>query len=359
MMRTFSSFIVLLWLLGCSGVVPDGMIPMLEADPPLVFDVPGGQEDHVAQLFIHRAAMAGYVVTVDVVDGQLVVDAPLDIHEELSELLLAPGEVAIVPGKPAPDGTRSKIVTTLDGQDFIMTNRPLFDQNDISEATVEPVDANAVVITLTDDAAKELTTWTTKNTDKYLLVLMDGELLDAYHVNAGPQQSLTIASRVGTDVDGLGTPTDRRIAAVLNNPRPSGVRQAAGLASEMVVDSDSDAGGGGGGGGGGTSWGSSFFSNMSSGDCRGIASHESVYCDTNMCRGIASRESVYCDDDNCRGVAKGESVYCSSSLCRAWASHESVYCDFDDCRGVANRESVYCNSPQCRAIASGESVYCP
>ena len=65
---------------------------------------------------------------------------------------------------------------------------------------------------------------------------------------------------------------------------------------------------------------SSWFSHLSSNDCKGIASGDKSYCDSNDCKGIASGDKSYCDSNDCKGVASKDKSYCDSNSCKAWAS---------------------------------------
>ena len=44
----------------------------------------------------------------------------------------------------------------------------------------------------------------------------------------------------------------------------------------------------------GAGWSSGYIGSLSSSDCKGIASKDKSYCDTNDCKGIASGDKSYC-----------------------------------------------------------------
>jgi len=106
-------------------------------------------------------------------------------------------------------------------------------------------------------------------------------------------------------------------------------------------------------------WVSGYIASLSPGDCKGIASHDRGWCDTNDCKGIASGDRTWCDTDDCKGVATRDRTWCESSLCKAWATGDRTWCDDNDCKGVATRDRTWCDSAQCKAIATGDRSWCP
>ncbi|HNO26416.1 MAG TPA: hypothetical protein PKK94_25775, partial [Leptospiraceae bacterium] len=42
-------------------------------------------------------------------------------------------------------------------------------------------------------------------------------------------------------------------------------------------------------------------SDISSGDCKGIASGDKSWCTTNDCKGIASKDKSWCKSSDCKG----------------------------------------------------------
>jgi len=105
-------------------------------------------------------------------------------------------------------------------------------------------------------------------------------------------------------------------------------------------------------------WPADYIARLSEADCKGIATSDRAWCETNDCRGIASKDRAYCDSNDCRGVALGDRAYCDTALCRAWALKDRAYCDNNDCRGVALGDFAYCDSAQCKAIARKDPAYC-
>ncbi len=110
-------------------------------------------------------------------------------------------------------------------------------------------------------------------------------------------------------------------------------------------------------------------SELSHGDCQGLASGDASYCDSDDCKGIVKHDSSYCSTDDCKGMAKCDKGYCDSDDCKGIASSDKSYCDSGDCKGIASChticegtgscESSYCNSGQCKAIAKQSKSYCP
>jgi hypothetical protein len=108
-----------------------------------------------------------------------------------------------------------------------------------------------------------------------------------------------------------------------------------------------------------SAWASGYIGSLSSGDCKGIASGDRAWCDTNDCKGIASHDRTWCDTNDCKGVATSDRTWCESSLCKAWATSDRTWCDDNDCKGVATKDRTWCESPQCKAIASSDRTWCP
>ncbi len=106
-------------------------------------------------------------------------------------------------------------------------------------------------------------------------------------------------------------------------------------------------------------WGGDWIAKLSSGDCKGIASGDRSWCDTNDCKGIASGDRSWCDSNDCKGVAAKDRSWCQTSLCKGWASGDRTWCDTNDCKGVASKDRSWCDSAQCKAIASGDRSWCP
>lgn len=106
-------------------------------------------------------------------------------------------------------------------------------------------------------------------------------------------------------------------------------------------------------------WSGGWIASLSSGDCKGIASGDRSWCDTDDCKGIASKDRSWCDSNDCKGVASGDRSWCESSLCKGWASGDRTWCDSNDCKGVASKDRSWCDSGQCKAIASGDRSWCP
>src|SRR5579863_10038003 len=80
----------------------------------------------------------------------------------------------------------------------------------------------------------------------------------------------------------------------------------------------------------GGDWTDGWIAHLSSGDCKGIASHDKSWCDTNDCKGIASGDKSRCDSSDCKGVASHDKSWCSGNLCKGWASKDKSWCNDSD-----------------------------
>lgn len=117
--------------------------------------------------------------------------------------------------------------------------------------------------------------------------------------------------------------------------------------------------------GGGTSsssgeWSLDYIANLSSGDCKALASSDRFYCTTGDCKGIVLRDRFYCKTSDCKGVATNDRFYCKSKLCKAWVLQDRFYCDSSDydCKAIASNDPFYCRSKQCKAIVRRDKFYC-
>lgn len=73
-------------------------------------------------------------------------------------------------------------------------------------------------------------------------------------------------------------------------------------------------------------WGSNWISKLSSSDCKGIASGDRSYCQTDDCKAIASKDRSRCRTRDCKGVASGDRSWCTSRQCKAIASKDRSFC---------------------------------
>ncbi|MBK8398516.1 MAG: hypothetical protein IPL26_25140 [Leptospiraceae bacterium] len=107
-------------------------------------------------------------------------------------------------------------------------------------------------------------------------------------------------------------------------------------------------------------WSLNYIANLSSGDCKALASSDRYYCTTADCKGIVQRDRYYCKTSDCKGVATNDRYYCKSKLCKAWVLRDRYYCDSSDydCKAIASGDPYYCRSKQCKAIVRRDRYYC-
>ena len=106
-------------------------------------------------------------------------------------------------------------------------------------------------------------------------------------------------------------------------------------------------------------WSEDWLARISRGDCKGIASKDRSWCDTEDCRAIATGTYGLCETDDCRALVRGIRQECATELCAGWAAKDRGWCGSNaDCKGVASGDKNWCVSDACRAITTGDVTWC-